>query len=196
MGANLSRTQTGGFMSVTIQAAKLLLALFCLGAVVGGVIYANVPSRPPTIVQPEVHSAEFQQAFFQATKIYGKAGCGDQQLAEMTARHAIVTGLPATIIAAATATESTCDPLAISNRGAIGLMQVMPKIHSKKFDFTKINLFNPEENMTVGTTILADFVKTYGLRNGLHHYYGTGNDGVGLTGSGYAEKILTLAGRN
>ena len=152
------------------------------------------PVESATIPQ-EMHSLEFQKAFFAASRVYGRAGCGDQALAEMTARHAIETGLPPQVIAAMAASESTCNPLAVSNRGAIGLMQTVPKIWSKEFDFSRINLFNPEDNMAVSTTIVSKLVKQYGLRNGLLRYYGTGNDGIGLGGAGYAEKVLQLAGK-
>lgn len=158
-------------------------------------IYMAKPSIKPIVIQPEVHSAEYQTALFQASRVYGRAGCGDQVLAEMTAHDSIDTGVPAQLIAAAAASESTCNPFAISNRGAIGLMQITTKPWSKEFDFMKVNLLNPEENMRVGSTILARLIKQYGVRDALIHYYGTGQDGIGLGGAGYAAKVLQLAGK-
>jgi soluble lytic murein transglycosylase-like protein len=158
-------------------------------------IYVTRPMAKPIVVQPEIHSAEYQRALFDASKVYGKAGCGDQSLAEMTARHAVDTGVPAVLIAAQIATESNCNPFVVSNRGAVGLMQVTTKPWAKEFDFTKINLFNPEDNMTVGCSITSRLVKQYGLREGLIRYYGTGPDAIGLGGAGYAAKILQLTGR-
>jgi len=158
-------------------------------------LYVTRPSIKPVVIQPEMHSAEYQAALFQASRVYGKAGCGDQNLAEMTARNAVETGAPAQLIAAATASESTCNPFAISNHGALGLMQVTPRSFGKEFDFTRINLLNPEENMHVGSTILARLIKQYGVREALIHYYGTGPDAIGLGGAGYAAKVLQLAGK-
>lgn len=184
--------------SKAIGTAKLTIISLIVIVLASGIFYLSraKPVRSSTI-QFEQHTSEFQKAFFQASKVYGKAGCGDQALAEMTARHAIDTGLPAPLIAAMAATESGCNPQAISNRGAIGLTQVVPRIWNKDFDFSKINLLNPEENMTVGTTILAKLVKDHGIKTGLYRYYGTGSggDGLGLTGTGYAEKVLQLAGK-
>ena len=162
------------------------------------VIFILVSHSKPVVayVQPEAHSAEYQTALFEASRVYGKAGCGNEQLAEMTAEHAIRSGLPAQLIAAQIATESTCNPLAVSNRGAIGLRQVVPKIWGKKYDFSKINLFNMSDNMTVADDITVDLVKKYGIRGGLIHYYGTGSDGdTALGGAGYADRILQLAGK-
>jgi soluble lytic murein transglycosylase-like protein len=188
-------------MSVTARAASLLLKTILTIGSASGLLYTTyapikTPNPVPVVqVQAETRSPEFERAFFQAAKIYGKAGCGDQQLAEMTAKHAVATGLPAAVVAAMVATESACSPMAISNRGAVGLTQVVPKTWSKQYDFTHINLLNPDENLTVGTDILSALVKEHGLRNGLLRYYGTGNSGIYLDGSGYAERVLALAGK-
>lgn len=186
-------------MSVTAKAANLLLkTVLTIGSASGLLYTAYVPPKAPAPVvqvQAEARTPEFEKAFFQAAKVYGKAGCGDQQLAEMTAKHALATGLPPAILAAMIATESTCNPLAVSNRGAIGLTQVVPKVWSKHYDFSKVNLLNPEDSLTVGTDILSSLVKEHGIRNGLHRYYGTGDSGIYLDGSGYAERVLALAGK-
>jgi soluble lytic murein transglycosylase-like protein len=143
---------------------------------------------------PEQHTSEYQTALFEASKAYGHAGCGDEHLADMTARYAIKSGLNAGFLASHIAVESTCNPMAISNRNAIGLMQVVPKVWGKRFDFTKINLFNPDDNMMVGTTIMSELVSKYGVRQALIRYYGTGKDDIGLGGVGYAAKVMTLTG--
>jgi soluble lytic murein transglycosylase-like protein len=176
-----------------LKASGLVFALVLTSMLFGyRVGHPNVKSQSVT---PEAHSVEFQRAFFEAARVYGRAGCGDQKLTEMTARHALDTELPPQLLAAMTAQESTCNPLAISNRGAIGLTQVVPKTWNKEFDFSKINLFNPEDNMTVGTSILSRLVKQHGIKNALARYYGTGQDDIGLGGAGYAAKVLELAGK-
>jgi soluble lytic murein transglycosylase-like protein len=188
-------------MSVTTAAAKLLFQTVLTLGSAGGLLYtAYVPPKAPAPVaqvrvQAPARSPEFEKAFFQAAKVYGKAGCGDQQLAEMTAKRAIETDLPPAIVAAVIASESTCNPMAVSNRGALGLMQVVPKIHGKHYDFSKINLLNPEQNMQVGTDILSTYVRQYGLKSGLRHFYGTGDSGIYLDGTGYADRVLALAGK-
>lgn len=190
-------------MNIPMQAAKLLLQTVLTIGTASGLLYtAYVPPKTPVSApavqiqaQVETHSLEFEKAFFQASKVYGKAGCGDQQLAEMTAKQAIETDLPPAVVAAVIASESTCNPMAVSNKGALGLMQVVPKVHQKHYDFSKVNLLNPEENMRVGTAILSTYVKQYGVKQGLRHYYGTGDSGIYLDGSGYADRVLALAGK-
>jgi len=183
-------------MSTFKNGVKATVILFSI-VLCGLSIMFTMTRQTPTIasVQPELHTPEFQRAFFLAAEVYGKAGCGDQGLAEMTARHSIRTGLPPQLIAAQASTESTCNPLAVSNRGAVGLMQIVPKTFGKQYDFSKINLFNPEDNMRVGTDILTQLVKDHGIKGGLYRYYGTGVDGIGLGGSGYADKVLQLSGK-
>ena len=154
-----------------------------------------------TFIPTATHTAEvtpnpfdvpaYRQAFFDASRIYGKSGCGDIQLAQMTAENSLKTGVPANVIAAIVSVESSCNPLAISQKGAVGLTQVNVKVQSDKFaQFRTINLFNPQENMKVGTQIMAEMIKQYGLRSGISHY-----DGVGPDADAYVVKVLTLAGK-
>src|ERR1035437_6338939 len=69
--------------------------------------------KSAVIVIPESHSAEFQKAFFEVARVYGRAGCGDQELAENHARESVSTGVPAALIAAQASDESTCNPMAV-----------------------------------------------------------------------------------
>lgn len=148
-------------------------------------------TQTATITSGPYQVPAYREAFFNAARIYGKSGCGEIKLAEMTAKNSLRTGVPANIVASIVSVESSCDPLAISNRGAVGLTQVNVKVQSEKFSrFTTINLFNPEDNMKVGTDIMADMIKTYGLRSGISHYNGTGPDA-----EAYAVKVLALAGK-
>src|SRR5487761_349921 len=114
----------------------------------------------------------YRQAIFGASRIYGKAGCGDIKLAEITAENSLKNGLPANLIAAVVSVESSCNPLAISNRGAVGLMQINVNVQSKAYDFSTINLFNSQQSMSVGPKILASMIKQYGLKSGVSHYNG------------------------
>lgn len=168
-----------------------LLVILCL---VGSEI-SSLKQSASTPRQTDPHSPEFQKAFFDASRVYGKTGCGDQILAEKTAKKSLETGVPAQLIAAMISAESTCNPLAVSNRGAIGLMQVVPKSHSKEYDFSRINLFNSDDNMTVGVDIIRKLINNSTIKSGLIHYYGTGSDSIGLGGTGYADHVLQIMGK-
>src|SRR5665213_1216388 len=120
----------------------------------------SFPSMTAKPVQRSVSEFEqegFRTSSFQAARVFGRAGCGDLPLAEMVARSSAKTGLPANVIAAEIAVESTCDPLAVSHDGGVGLMQLMPKIWASKFNgFRDKNLLRAEDSMEVGTEILSD----------------------------------------
>ena len=176
-----------------LKIAAMILMSMGLGSYLTYLTMHRQQVLVPAPIVAEAHSPEMMAAFFYAAKIYGKAGCGDMVLAEKTAQWAVKTGLPASMVAGQIATESTCNPLAVSNRGAVGLMQVVPKVWKTKYDFSKVNLFNPDDNMAVGCAIMADLVKRYGAKNALAHYYGTGNDGIGSSGEEYSKKVQLIS---
>jgi len=162
-----------------------------LSAVMAAMFSMPVSTQPAGTNPDPFQVPAYKQAFFDASRIYGKAGCGDIELAQMTADNAIRAKVSASVIAAIVAVESTCNPLAISNRGAVGLTQVNVKVQSSKYaQFRTINLFNPDDSMRVGTDILADMIHQYGLHGGVSHYNGEGPDA-----EAYAVKVLALAGR-
>jgi soluble lytic murein transglycosylase-like protein len=151
-------------------------------------ILVNKPVEP--IQKSEYEIESFRKAFFDAARVYGRAGCGDVHLAELTARSSAKTGLPANVIAAEIAVESACNPLAVSRDGGVGLTQVMPLIWASKYNnFLDKNLLNPKDSIEVGMEILSENVKTYGLHQGIRHY-----NGAGPNAEAYAVKVMALAG--
>lgn len=164
-----------------------ILTLACaLGVAVFAIVLGPKPKTdiPPPVVEAGIP----HEALYQASRIYGKAGCGDLALAELTAAYALKNALPPNVVAALVAVESHCNPLAISREQAVGLTQVVPRIWKDKHDFAQINLFNPEQNVATGTEILGGLVKQYGLRDGLRRYNGSGREA-----ERYAARVLALA---
>jgi hypothetical protein len=97
--------------------------------------------------------------------------------------------LEPTLILAVMAVESSFNPFAQSSVGAQGLMQVMTKVHTDKYENFggKLAAFDPISNLRVGAKILLDCITRAGsVEGGLKQYVGTttGDDG------GYAEKVL------
>lgn len=94
------------------------------------------------------------------------------------------------LILAVMAIESGLNPFAESPVGAQGLMQVMSKIHHKKFqDLGGIKAaLNPVANIKVGSIILKDYVQRGGsVEAGLKMYVGAA---AFETDSGYGSKVL------
>jgi hypothetical protein len=94
------------------------------------------------------------------------------------------------LILAVMAIESGLNPFAESPMGAQGLMQVMSKVHSDKFDEvggSKAAL-NPVANIRVGSQILKDYVtRTGSVEGGLKTYVGAA---AFEDDSGYGHKVL------
>lgn len=113
----------------------------------------------------------------EVAKVFGRShGCqnADPDLIEMIVRTSLDLNIEPTLAASIMDQESGCDPLAVSNRGAVGLMQVMPKVWKTRFDFSEINLFNPKQNIEVGLKILSPLVLQYGEKEALERYQGLG----------------------
>jgi hypothetical protein len=105
------------------------------------------------------------------------------------------TKLDATLILAVMAVESGFNPFAQSAVGAQGLMQVMTRVHSDKYENFggKLAAFDPVSNLRVGARVLQDCIARAGsLEAGLRFYVGAANlDDDG----GYAAKVLAEHGR-
>ena len=105
------------------------------------------------------------------------------------------TDLEPNLILAVMAIESGFNPFAQSNVGAQGLMQVMTRVHSEKYEGFGGNLaaFDPVSNLRVGVKILKDYIDKAGsLEGGLHMYVGdssANDDGV------YSSKVLAEQAR-
>ncbi|MEO6973058.1 MAG: transglycosylase SLT domain-containing protein [Rhodoferax sp.] len=105
------------------------------------------------------------------------------------------TKLDPTLILAVVAIESGFNPFAQSSVGAQGLMQVMTKIHSDKYQSFggMFAAFDPVTNLRVGVKVLQDCIARAGsVQAGLKYYVGAANiqdDG------GYAGKVMAERAR-
>jgi len=103
-------------------------------------------------------------------------------------------GLDPTLILAIAAIESRFNPFAQSAMGAQGLMQVMTKVHTDKYEpFGGTHAaFDPISNLKVGVQVLRECIaRAGGLEAGLRWYVGAANladDG------GYMSKVLSEQG--
>ncbi len=106
--------------------------------------------------------------------------------------------LPANMILAVMAIESSFHPYVQSHAGAQGLMQVMGGIHARRYDSYGGSeaAFNPLVNLRVGAEVLADAIRLKGgsVEAGLRFYLG--GDAVTDDGDGgYVGKVLAERAR-
>jgi len=98
--------------------------------------------------------------------------------------------LDPTLILAVMAIESRFNPFAQSPVGAQGLMQVMTRVHTDKYESVggALAAFDPVTNLRVGVKVLQECIARAGsIEGGLRYYVGAAN----LTDDGgYAAKVL------
>ncbi len=171
----------------------LLLCILAIGAFILPRLLAVQPNEIPaairTPVAPEIQYSPLRTGIFDAGRVFGRAGCGDYALAEKVARYAAREGVPARVLAAVIAVESHCNPLAVSNKGALGLTQVRVSTWRAEYDFARVNLLDPDTSVRVGAEILGREIRAHGLRDGVRRYNGSGPDA-----EAYTERVLALAG--
>lgn len=95
-----------------------------------------------------------------------------------------------TLILAVMAVESRFNPFAASPVGAHGLMQVMTKVHTDKYQGFggAMAAFDPVTNLRVGVQVLRDTIRRAGsIEGGLRLYVGAVND----DGEDYVNKVLS-----
>jgi soluble lytic murein transglycosylase-like protein len=98
------------------------------------------------------------------------------------------------LVLAVMAIESRYNPVAESNMGAKGLMQVIPKFHLEKLldHGGELALLDPVVNITVGTQILREYHRRFGdLESALQAYGGAFDEPT----SQYANKVLAEKAR-
>lgn len=109
---------------------------------------------------------------------------------EMIDDIAIRSGVDPNIVKAIIKEESGGNPNAVGDGGeSIGLMQIQPKHHKKKMEELGIvNLFDAQENVILGCSILSDLYDKYGNYEDALSVYNSGNT---KDGKAYAERILS-----
>jgi soluble lytic murein transglycosylase-like protein len=108
--------------------------------------------------------------------------------------HAEELGFDPLLIVAIMAVESSFNHRAVSNMGALGLMQVIPRYHKDKIGPNRGRnvLFDPEVNVRVGTLVLHEGLQRYGsMQRALQYYNGSLKDPKAR----YPRKVMALKKR-
>ena len=141
------------------------------------------PEKINSVWERERREKQYAEAVRQVRQVFRANGCSDRY-ADPVGRAAVDSHLPARIVGSLVYVESSCNPKAISPAGAVGILQINPRVwrHSRS------ELQDPETNIRIGTAILHRYVKESGLREGLHRY-----NGLGDPSDEYSNRILELA---
>jgi soluble lytic murein transglycosylase-like protein len=92
------------------------------------------------------------------------------------------------VIIAVFAVESRFNPIAESDMGAQGLMQVIPRFHKEHLESAATDsVLDPHANIRLGARVLKDYIKSGGTEvAGLQRYNGSSGD----ASNAYATRVL------
>jgi soluble lytic murein transglycosylase-like protein len=153
-------------MSVSVTAANLLLLalaapaaradIFAFTDVAGVIHYTNVPDDGRYELMIRAPMAEEGRKVDPEVTARWLARASDyDQAIEAAAREASV---PPALVRAVIVVESGFNPRAISRKGAMGLMQLMPATARQ---YGAFNALDPKQNIAAGTRYLADLIQRF-----------------------------------
>lgn len=153
------------FCCLTFSANCIAAPLYVYKQADGSVKFTN--KRPPSGVQAKVYVGK-HGSFSRYKVTSGKRTyLFKDKYSDLIKSSAKNFDLKPALIKAVIHTESAFNPKAVSPKGALGLMQLMPA-NVKAF---KVNdPFNPAENIQAGCKLLATLLKKYSLDHALAAY--------------------------
>ena len=103
-----------------------------------------------------------------------------EYLAKMVILYSAKYGVSSVILAGMICQESSCNPMAVSSAGAVGLTQVIwkywkPFLVKNKIAMKELDLFKPEVSIEAGAAILRFLLQKYNydLEKAMQHYSGS-----------------------
>jgi soluble lytic murein transglycosylase-like protein len=105
-------------------------------------------------------------------KFYGVREGNRRRLAESIVTSAKRYDVDPRVIASVMIVESRGNPFAISDKDAIGIMQIHLPTWGYTADREGINLFKIEDNVDFGARILKNYIRQFGLWQGVKRYNG------------------------
>jgi soluble lytic murein transglycosylase-like protein len=139
--------------------------------------------RPAALADPEIEAVA--NAVARRYRISREA---TRELVGTAYREGKGIGVDPLLIIAVMAVESRFNPFAQSDGGAIGLMQVIPRYHTDKFDAGRgESMLDPRRNIQLGARVLKEYIRRGGTdAAGLQLYNGASADASNV----YANKVL------
>jgi soluble lytic murein transglycosylase-like protein len=118
---------------------------------------------------------------------YRIAAAAAREVVETAFREGRRNGVDPVLILAVIAVESRFNPIAESEQGAVGLMQVVPRLHAAKLaEIGAASALPPPANIALGARILRESIDRGGGETaGLQLYNGSADDGT----KAYANRV-------
>ena len=177
----LPRMSARSLASVAALAAGLILALICLPAAPLPAPSLNVMAVAPTVSARARSTDAETTSDLLATIVsrkYRVSEVATREFVRAAYLEASRLHLDPLLIVAVIAVESRFNPVAQSESGAMGLMQIIPRFHAEKFDaLPHGSVLDPRANIQVGARILKEYIARGGTEPaGLQLYNGSAGD--------------------
>jgi soluble lytic murein transglycosylase-like protein len=160
---------------------------------------AKVAALPPAVAAPArpVHAAgpreQIEALAGLVARKYRVSPKVARDLIGTAYREGARFGVDPLLVVAVIAVESRFNPIAQSDAGAMGLMQVIPGFHEDKFDTTVADpVLDPHANIRLGARVLREYiVRAGGEAAGLQMYNGAADD----PSNAYANRVFAERAR-
>ena len=176
------RATPAGGPQILVALAVLLLSASTLR------LEASAPSSPHPAPVYSGSPANVDALVAALARKYRISEDATRELVDAAYREGKRNGVDPLLIIAVIGIESRFNPIARSDGGAMGLMQVIPHYHEDKFDAAGgESVLDPRTNIQVGTAVLREYIRRGGTETaGLQLYNGAVDD----DSNAYAHKVL------
>jgi soluble lytic murein transglycosylase-like protein len=178
-------------LSASREAVITQTSLALRATVPPGVNFAAGPIQPPVLTQREREQRAVTEMLAKRFRVAQEAVGGFVAAAYRIGKDTSVDPL---LILAVICVESRFNPVAESNFGAKGLMQVIPKFHKEKLvgHGGDDALLDPEINILVGAQVLREYMKRFGgTESALQAYAGAYEEPTAM----YSKQVLSERSR-
>jgi soluble lytic murein transglycosylase-like protein len=143
------------FTLAVLMAAPALATVYTFTDASGVTHFTNVPSDPRYAGMARI---PYRLSAYKSVKTSSGYLTASDRYALLVQKVAREHSLDQALLQAMIATESGFDPHAVSNKGAVGLMQLMPETARR---YGVRNLYDPAENIQGGAKYLRDLMRKF-----------------------------------
>jgi hypothetical protein len=166
-------SKTSKLLILTIFLAVLILGFPAPGPFVASGDADQETVTGPGLREPAMRIAEsVVQPLETFLKQHGVDESRLQRVAKSIAASAKKYDIDPKLIASVIIVESRANPFAISEKDSVGVMQIHLPTWGDTTDRESINLLKIEDNIDFGARILKDYIRQYGLWEGVKRYKG------------------------
>jgi hypothetical protein len=166
-------SKSSKMLILTIFLAVLILAFPAPGPFVASGDADQEPTQNSGIRETSMRIADSVVQPLEAfLKLYGVEESRRVRVAKSIAASAKKYDLDPKLIASVVIVESRANPFAISEKDSVGIMQIHLPTWGDMTDRESINLLKVEDNVDFGARILKDYIRQFGLWEGVKRYKG------------------------